>query len=214
MDKKNIIIVILSVLVIGLGGFIVYDKVINNDNKQESSTNNNATPTKNEVDTPVDVDNPDVVEVETHYGTSYLYNETEQIKADNSLSIEFNGTSENAGMYEYVAKVLLNGKEVENSLFTNAVNRVIWSYDYTGSFRVEKIDNVYILISSIASQFNGNYVLIFNTEGTVLATYNDVSFILDDAEKEFSVCKYTTHRIDEECSKDVYKISENSINKE
>ena len=207
MDKKNIIIVILSMLVIGLGGFIVYDKVINNDNKQESSTNNNVEPT------PVDVDTPDVVEVETHYGTSYLYNETEQIKADNSLSIEFNGTSENAGMYEYVAKVLLNGKEVENSLFTNAVNRVIWSYDYTGGFRVEKIDNVYILISSIASQFNGNYVLIFNTEGTVLATYNDVSFMLDDAEKEFSVCKYTTHRIDEVCSKDVYTISENSINK-
>lgn len=211
--KKNVIIIILSILVLGLSGFIIYDKVIDKDTKEETSTKNDITniePSENNNTTEPE----SVVTTETHYGTFYLYKENEQVKIDNNLTIEFSGNESYSNMYEYVAKVLLNGKEVENSLFTNAVNRVIWSYDYTGSFRVEKIDNVYILISSIASQFNGNYVLIFNTEGTVLATYNDVSFMLDDAEKEFSVCKYTTHRIDEECSKDVYKISENSINKE
>lgn len=41
MEKKNtgliVLIVVLSIAVLGLGGFIIYDKVLNNDSKNNSN---------------------------------------------------------------------------------------------------------------------------------------------------------------------------------
>jgi len=49
MEKKNtgliVLVVVLSLLVVGLGGFIIYDKVLNENNDKVDKNNNNSTTT-------------------------------------------------------------------------------------------------------------------------------------------------------------------------
>lgn len=198
--KKNIVIIVLSILVLGLGGFIIYDKILNkNTNETNSNTANNQTNT-----------NTNNLVTSIIGEQINLSKEKEQAIIDNKLSIELIGVEDYTDMYVYTAKIYYDGKEIENSLFTDVNNKVIWSTNYAASFRVEKVNNVYFIISSISKQNDGDYVLIIN-EGKILNTFVDVKIVLDKDNKLFEVSDCTTGAIDEVCSATKYSVLENSI---
>ena len=74
MEKKNIIIVILSILVVGLSGYIVYDKVFSDNDKDDKKLSNN------QVDI---IDNDDTIDQEQQNSDVKSYKEykaTDEIK--------------------------------------------------------------------------------------------------------------------------------------
>lgn len=77
---KNVVITILSILVIGLGGYLVYDKVLN---KKESTPNNSTVDTSNvnvSAFDELEIINPDEISL---LGGSYYYTQNSNIKLNN-----------------------------------------------------------------------------------------------------------------------------------
>ena len=73
----------------------------------------------------------------------------------------------------------------------NKDNKVIWSSNYAASFKIVNIDDYYILISSIAVQNGGEYVLVMDKEGNVVKTFENVLIVIDKNNSELKVtdCK-------------------------
>ena len=99
---------------------------------------------------------------------------TEMIDIDNDLKIEFISNKINSeDITLYKANIYLKENNI-NNLFFDGSN--IWSEDFTGIFNVYDVDNYYILVSSVAKQCDGDYVLIIDKDGATIKTYTDVKF--------------------------------------
>ena len=149
--------------------------------------------------------------------TIELKSANETLEVDNILNISFAGTKQEESngdqqYYEYVAKIAVNGKEVDSKIYNNENDKVIWSENYASRFKVTKVNNVYILDSYVAKQNDGHYVLIISSDGKVLDSYYDVSFMLDYDSKKYVVTDCNSDgQIDEECPSKEYNILESSI---
>ena len=102
MEKKNniliILIIILSVLVGGLGSFIVYDKVLNKDTNVGDTTN------ENKVEENTTNENDNISKEDNYYGTytvKYYENTNEDIKANKESSLTLN--TDNTFVFNYNA---------------------------------------------------------------------------------------------------------------
>ena len=109
-----------------------------------------------------------------------LKNKNEEFVVDDNLTIKFVGTKEEYGtdMYSYNADIYLNGKNIETKLFNVVDNRVIYSANHNAEFFVEKIDNVYVIVSRVVKHNDGTYAVIMNTDGEVLREFNDVTLTI------------------------------------
>ena len=136
---------------------------------------------------------------------------------DDLITISFNGIkedndSEDEEHYRYTAQVFVNGQEIDSKIFNNENDRVIWSENYAASFKVIKVNNVYLLDSYIAKQFDGHYILIINSAGEALASYYDVGFKFDKDNKKYIIedCGIQEQE-NNTCSKKEYEILDSTI---
>lgn len=102
-----------------------------------------------------------------------LSEETETSNIDDNLKIEFTRDPMQEAIYS--ANIILNGNNINSSLFDGNV----WAEDYTGIFNVYDVDNYYVLVSSVAKQCDGDYVLIIDKNGNTIKTYTDVDFSIE-----------------------------------
>lgn len=140
-----------------------------------------------------------------------LQNINEELIVDDNLKITFEGTERESGYYTYIAKVYLNNKLIPTNIFDNKSEKVIWSENHAARFKVEKINNVYFIISSIAKQNDGDYVLIINKDGKIIATASDVSIHIDESNKSFTIEDCKDIMVDAECSTEIRYILDNDI---
>ena len=90
--KKNVVIIILAILVLGLGCFIVYDKVINKDLRQGENNN-------------IETKNYDLVKAKELVDQYYM-----------SPIINFFGESDNELVKGYVAINYLDVEDIKNNM--------------------------------------------------------------------------------------------------
>ena len=109
-------------------------------------------------------------------------------------------------MYRYTAKIFVDGKLVENTLFGSVDNKLIWSNNYAANFKVVRVDTVYFIISSISKQQDGDYILVVNNNGEIINSFPDVTIIIDKDNKTFDISDCVTGAVDEECIKTTYSI--------
>lgn len=154
--KKNIIITILSILVLGLTAFIIYDKAINKDTKKDI-----------EKDTEINDD--------LNLKHISLINENEEVKIDDKLTIKFIGTpvsgsiSTSDVIYKYIAEIYYDGKLIDDNIFSDPDNRIIeHAAAQVGGMYVEKINNIYFLYVYITPTKRA--VLILN-DGRIINTF-------------------------------------------
>lgn len=155
-------------------------------------------------------DNNQKIKITADSATIELSKANESLAVNNSLYIDFIGKQTETDMYEYIANIYFNGVLVENNLFNNTNKKSIWSSNYAANFKVEKVNNLYFIISSIAKQQDGDYILILN-DGKVVDTFTDVKILLDKENKLFEISDCTTSNTDEACTKSSYNILDNSI---
>lgn len=100
----------------------------------------------------------------------------------NRLHLDFEGVTykTDEGHYQYVLNVKYDGNEIDSSFFNDKDNYRIWSYNMAANFEIHKINNVYVLISTIARQCFGSEVMIFNTNGNVLKTFTRADSKIDE----------------------------------
>ena len=143
--RKNVIITLLSILVLGLTAFIIYDKVINKDTKAS--------------------DDFDLKYIE-------LTDKNEEVKIDDKLNIKFTGDEDSGEFYKYIAEIYYDGKLIEDNVFSDPNNRIIeHSAAQIGGMHVEKINNIYFLYVSITPV--KGVVLILN-DGRIINTFYTV----------------------------------------
>ena len=139
-----------------------------------------------------------------------LRNENETYVFD-KLTLNFNGIKtgsiNNRDSYRYTLDILLDDKKIETNLFTNKDNRVIWSKDYAASFKFVDVGDYYILVSFIAKQNDGNYVLVMDKEGNIVRTFEDVSIVIDKKNLELKVTDCESDSITSSCSSKVYSLN-------
>lgn len=96
------------------------------------------------------------------------------------LQLSFKGIQEEGNdYYSYTLKLFYDGDEIQQELFSDTNHYHIWSGVY-GMFRVQKIDQVYIIQSFDGAQCLGNYVLFINEEHEILNSFSNVSLKLKD----------------------------------
>lgn len=155
----GIFILSLIITIITLNLNPTNDNNLNDNNVQQNNGNENTEPSKFDR-TIIKLSEP-----------------TETCDIDNDLKIEFisnKAHSEDATLYK--ADIYLKGNNI-NNLFFDGSN--IWSEEYTGIFNVYDVDNYYVLVSSVAKQCDGDYVLIIDKDGNTIKTYADVDFSIE-----------------------------------
>lgn len=134
MEKRNtgliVLIVILSLLVVGLGGFIVYDKVISNDEMEERNVENNNTDTNKEEQEKLNTEELKKLEtyinkIENNAFILMNYSNPEYILTKNnveilSYSINESDFSKNANKSQ--EKVIWSGHEAEVSTRVSSID--------------------------------------------------------------------------------------------
>lgn len=127
---------------------------------------------------------------------------------DNNLKIVFNGTKSNKqeNGYEYVLNISVKDKLISSNIFTNANDKVVYSSNFAASFKIYKIDSYYFLISSVAKQNDGDYVLIIDESGKIIKSFKDVRINIDEENKKYTITDCLTNNIAEECKKTNYDI--------
>ena len=97
------------------------------------------------------------------------------------LHLEFiGGEADCEGCYFYSLTIKYDGKEVGKGFFNDEDKFRVFSTNMAASFVIHKIDNIYVVISSIASQCYGRNVLIFNTEGKTLEMFSNADILVED----------------------------------
>lgn len=151
MENKNngliIIIIVLSLLVLGLGGFIIYDKVLT-DKAIENNTNNEAAKSHDKQ-------------------TSANTNNSYELFANN-LKSQFSKYDDNNQNYLYVnSDIVKGGYEVylneRQTLFVKYLNEEL-NAKY-GEYKIA--DNVLSFYVIAAGQGGGNMLYFINEDGTV-----------------------------------------------
>lgn len=123
----------------------------------------------------------DAINEETNtYETIELAKEKESFDLD-KLHLDFDGVTHKTdeGHYQYVLNIKYDDKSIDSTFFNDKNNYRIWSHNMAANFKVYKIENVYILVSSIAKQCFCDEVMIFNTNGDVLKTFASSDFDID-----------------------------------
>lgn len=128
-------------------------------------------------------------------------------KKDN-LELKFVGTQIMDNFYNYTLEIILNGKIVDSKIFGNIYNKIIWSSNHASSFRVMRLDNYYIFISSVEKEVDGSYVLILDNDGNVLKTFEDIYINVDKENLKLETSDCITEEVDEICKKTTYKLKE------
>ncbi len=99
------------------------------------------------------------------------------------LSLEFIGSVyDECGKdcYLYTLNTKYDGKEVGKGFFNDEENYRVFSSNMAANFMVYQIDEVYVLVSGIASQCYGKNILIFNTAGETLKMFSDSDIEIND----------------------------------
>jgi hypothetical protein len=152
------------------------DQLIENDdnitNNEDLNNENNSEDLNDEI-----ITNP---EENSNYKSINLSKATETFDFD-KLHLEFNGTNTKNGeeYFNYALNIKYDGKNINNAFFNDKDKYRIWSSNMAANFKVYKVDNVYILVSSIAKQCFGDEIMIFNTNGEVLKTFTISEFSID-----------------------------------
>jgi hypothetical protein len=126
-----------------------------------------------------------------------LKNQVETINFDNHISITFTGIKTNNNVYKYTGQVILDGKVINTNVYEQGLEFI--------SFRIYKINNIYVLIANNGAQINGNYDVIMNNTGKILLTNYNVSSYIDEekitynysiAKDAFDETKDTVYKFD------------------
>ena len=146
---KNVIITILAILVLGLGGYLVYDKVIAKDEVTKEKEENNSI---------VD-DNVNVEKNEKEFDDELILNEIEKIKSDKSLN--------NIQKMENILNLIHNDYY---SIVINAKPKYSCTYSdmYNCSFNYKigdtLVDDSFTFDSDMKYIYNTKYINITNDE--------------------------------------------------
>ena len=98
------------------------------------------------------------------------------------LSLEFIGSTYSEcgeDCYLYTLNMKYDGKEVGKGFFNDEENYRVFSSNMAAHFKIHQIDDVYIVVSSIASQCYGKNILIFNTAGETLEMYSNADIRIE-----------------------------------
>lgn len=176
------------------GGFII----INNDSEKQNEDNKITNIPLNIYLTDVDVNSL----------TKYLElkNINEEFKVDDRLTIKFVGTNEpeNSTYFTYNAYIYLDGKLIDDKLFSDSNAKVIYSNNQYAKFTVKKINNLYLIDSTEARNFPHSYLLIINSSGNVIKSFSDIHYRMIDNNNKIWV-------INADGSGGMYKVLDDSI---
>ena len=105
------------------------------------------------------------------------------------LNLEFYGTKVQGceGCYDYTLGIKYNGESIKTDFF-NEKDR-IHSSNMAASFKVYKIEGIYIIASNLGRQCFPSAVLIFNAEGKVLKTYSDADLTVEGKQIKIEASK-------------------------
>ena len=140
-------------IIIFLGGYLIYDKMANGKTNSDDSN--------------------DIVEVKSK---EYELNEANETHSFEGLNMSFKGTDGGNDDYEYILETKYNGTVIDTSFLDNK----IWSSNRASHFNVYKIGNIFVLDSFRAAQCNDDTIMIINTKGKVLKTYESISLKVED----------------------------------
>ena len=178
-----VIIVILSVLCILLAtGTISFNSMSANDNPATEDNNaNGENNIKNDDVIDSDDENDASTQENAKYKTVTLSKENESFDLD-KLHLDFSGTHTKEGdeYFNYVLNIKYDDKNINSSFFSDKENYRIWSSNMAAEFKVYKIDNMYILVSSIAKQCFCDEIMFFNANGNVLKTFTTAEFSINE----------------------------------
>ena len=170
----SIILMIIGAIFLFIPRHYNYD---NNDNKDYNYTDDVGENTNSNENTYPDNDIESNLNINKNIE---LKNSYEELIVDDNLKIIFTGTLvredefSDEGYYEYIANIYLNNKLLKTNFFDNQNDKVIWSENYASNFKIIKVNNVYFLDSYIAKQVDGHYILVFNEDDDILASYYDL----------------------------------------
>jgi len=191
------------IVVIFLMFIIVFYSILTNG---LINTHDSQIPSKNE-------EYPEKTLINVTFDSTFKLNgEFHKYEIDEDVRIIFSGEkSQTDSTYLYIMAIMMGDKVVQTPIFNNFNDRVIMSSDAGASVRVLKINDLYVFISNLGEQFNGNYIAVVNKEREVLCSFKYVGVNLDliNNKMELSRCIYKT--ADEECLSITYKFVEENI---
>ena len=137
MNKKNIIIIILIILIIGLTGFIVYDKVLS-DNKCNQREQGNSDESTNNIDNSNQREYSQHISLATYEGTSIemkYYNELIgelTLDKEGNVYIENDAKKQKLNLKDKIlyAEKIQNGIDDIYSIFMVSKNNNLYEYKY------------------------------------------------------------------------------------
>ena len=215
MENKNnktgliVLVIILSIMVVGLASYIIYDKIINpKENTSENKDNNienddNTIQNENENNNNIKPYSPKKHEIE-------LTEKNHNISLNNdTLNLNFTGKKDEYNKLQYNLEITINNTKIKDNLFTKD-ELYIWEYDYAALFTVYETNKYYFFTSFIAKQFDGKWILITDKLGNIINEFYDVSFKFLD-EKSFIITDCKTNDIQQKCEEKTYTIENNII---
>ena len=210
-----IICVIVAIVLTSAVLLVKKDEPVNNSNvisnEEISNKEESNKEESNEVTSNEEVSNTPSNEVsnsnkpkENIVKTITLSKEKETLKVDEHLVINFTGTKNNEGYYDYATQILLDNKEIKNNAFKNKL--------FYMDVLVYRIDNIYTIRGYNGSQINGQYAIVINNKGKLLLDVSDVGFNTDPEEKIIFYDK-ATKIFDENAEVTTYKIENDTLKK-
>lgn len=183
--KKNKITIILIVIAIAIIATVCILFGKNDNNTDINAPIINIGDQNNDLNNDINEENDDVnneeEEEEINYQQVELNKKKETYEFD-KLHLEFTGTSTGEGedYFKYLLNIKYNGKKIESNFFNDNKNYRIYSSEMAANFRIYKIEDVYVLVSSIARQCLGSEAIVFNTDGKVLKTFAMAEISVED----------------------------------
>ena len=196
---KNAIILILSLIIIGMGTFIIFDKVVNKNSENNNQSNQEVkTGDTNDYNNGIVTETEESEENEENNNIENTKYEVKLVRSNETidfdkLKLNFIGYKDlTYDYYNYTLYIYFDRKEVENSIF-NDTNNLVISSKLTPSFFIYKVGEVYILYSFNGHQCVGYYVLILNSNGEIIKSFSNVGFslnkdIISISESSFGGC--------------------------
>lgn len=181
--KKNKITIILIVIAIIIIATICILFGKNDNNTDINAPIINIGDQNNDLNNDINEENDDVnneeEEEEINYQKVELNKKKETYEFD-KLHLEFTGTPTGEDYFKYLLNIKYNGKKIESTFFNDNKNYRIYSSEMAADFRIYKIEDVYVLVSSIARQCLGSEAIVFNTDGKVLKTFAMAEISVED----------------------------------
>lgn len=121
----------------------------------------------------------------------YLDEEKYEKKINDDITLYFDSGEPQTEFYMYNLDIKFNNRSIKDNIFSKGRKPVIWSSNYAAYFKFVEYNDYYFFISTVAKQYDGDFVVVTDKEGNITNEFEDCIIEFNTDNDTYTVRKTT-----------------------